>query len=304
MVGNIRNKLSYLVWAAAHWPGAETSCPACKSGRTTSIKRKYTVTALYECGDCGLRFRVPKSSPGRLEAFYQAAYKEGATTHLPDDEELEAMKSNGFVNMESCYSGIVDILHTVDTGPVVYEFGSSWGYGSWVLRQAGFEVYSYEISRARSSYASEKLGCHMLSDPVEVPRRVDCFLSVHVIEHLADPCYLWKIAKDVLKPDGLVVLFMPNGDPARESSDGYHQLWGHAHPLFLTAPALQWQARQYGFEGMAFTNPYFSRELTGIELLFVAWPREMRGRAALVSEISGSVLHNTVDARVECAEPR
>ncbi|HMF57489.1 MAG TPA: class I SAM-dependent methyltransferase [Pyrinomonadaceae bacterium] len=271
-------RFNYLLWAMSRYLLADKSCPSCSSSETHLIKRKYLVTSLYECASCKLRFRVPKDSQVKNQEFYQDDYTEGFTTELPSDDELSRMLSSSFKGMEKDLSPDLNILKLIglQPGQSVYDFGCSWGYASWQLRQAGYKVYSFEIGRSRARFAKEKLGC-IFEEPLEP---VDCFFSSHVIEHLPDPNILWKTASRILKPGGIVYLLMPNGEPHRESSvAGYHSIWGEAHPLLLNAEALQHMAKRHQFKGACYSTPYDESliragipavELNGDGLLFVA----------------------------------
>lgn len=274
-------KLRYLLWAGRKRAGASTACPACGSHVTKLIKRKYLVTSLHGCQKCFLMFRVPKDDWQTNRDFYDTKYEDGFTTEFPSDAELEKLKLTGFKGSEKDYTGRIGLIKAAGVAPgkVLFEFGCSWGYSSWQLRDAGFNVYSYEVSRPRARYAAEKLGCTVVPEPDDVPEKVDCFYSAHVIEHLPDPRLIWKKADAILKPDGLVVLLMPNGEPSREEKEpNYHLIWGQVHPLLLRAKALDVMAREYGFIGSAYTSPYDLHaiangtpgQLDGDELLFVA----------------------------------
>ena len=279
---NNTEKIKYLLWAARRWPSADRTCPGCQAAGAQLLKRKYAVTSLYRCNTCRLMFRVPKGSLVDDALFYEAGYEQGSTTELPDEVRLEVLKDNWFRDIGQNYAGHIAVLQAIgiEPGCTVYDYGSSWGYGSWQFRQAGYEVYSYEIACTRARFAQEKLGCRMLADPRAVPRRVDCLFASHVMEHLADPNLLWRTARDVLQPDGVIVVFVPNGEPVRAQMDPgrYHQLWGRVHPLFLTAASLGWMAEQYGFSGAGYSSPYDldgiarwrTGRLDGEELLFIA----------------------------------
>lgn len=276
------NKVEYFLWAARNCIGANLSCPACGSGTTTLLKRKSFVTSLYRCEACYLLFRIPKSNVIENEKFYQKKYRQGFTTDRPDDAELEDMKQKSFIGTEKDYTSYISVLRSVGIQPghVLFDFGASWGYGSWQFIQAGYRVYSYELSKPRSSYAEEKLGCHMVPDLEHFPEKADCFFSAHVIEHMSNPLALWETVQKVLKPDGVVILITPNGEPSRECLLGnhYHQLWGRVHPILLTVDSLTFMARRFGFVGLGYSSPYeFSKittfvpgQLEGDELLFVA----------------------------------
>jgi 2-polyprenyl-3-methyl-5-hydroxy-6-metoxy-1,4-benzoquinol methylase len=249
------------------------------------LKRKHVVTALFGCDTCGLMFRMPKSSPVEDQSFYQQEYRQGGTTDLPDPAELEDLKRLSFAPIGRDYTGYIDVLRAVgiQPGATVYDYGASWGYGSWQFAQAGYRVYSYELSRPRARFAEQHLACAMLAEPETVPERVDCFFASHVLEHLGQPQTLWQLAAKLLRPGGAVVLFMPNGEPGCERRDPerYHQLWGRVHPLLLTSASVAAMAARQHFDALAYSSPFDLDRvaarcpglLDGDELLVVARPR-------------------------------
>lgn len=256
-------KLNYLLWSAARIFNANTTCPACGEQKTQVCRRKYLVTALYRCPSCEVMFRVPKPNAEETVAFYQGDYKQGFTTDCPLPEELAKLKSIVFAGTEKDYSRYIQVLQAVGVQPgsSVFDFGCSWGYGSWQFAQAGYKVYSFEISRPRARYAAENMDCTICL-PEEVPEKVDCFFSAHVIEHLLNPRSLWEKAQSILKPGGRVVVFLPNGDPARENSHAeFHKMWGQVHPLLLSPLALQKMGEHYGFTVDCYASPFNPDEI-------------------------------------------
>jgi hypothetical protein len=196
----------YLLWALKRSlrGGADAnSCPACGGRDAQVVKRKFVVTALRECRGCALRIRTPKDDPGAAETFYaDEVYKQGFTTDLPSDAELQSMLANDFAATEKDFGHRIDAMVAagLGEGSRILDFGCSWGYGSWQMRQAGFEVFSYEIGRERARYAAEKLHCSMVSDLRTLDGTIDCFFSSHVIEHLPNPNLLFDEAERVLRP--------------------------------------------------------------------------------------------------------
>jgi SAM-dependent methyltransferase len=281
---NTTAKARYLAWAARGWLVADRTCPGCASSRTRLLKRKHVVTALFGCDACGLMFRMPKSAHVEDSRFYEREYRQAGTTDLPNADELEELKRTSFARIGRDYTGYVDVLRAVgiQPGDSVYDYGASWGYGSWQFMQAGYDVCSYEIGRTRARYAERHLGCRMVAEPSAVPNLVHCFFASHVLEHLDQPQALWRIASEVLRPAGAVVLFMPNGEPDCERRDPrrYHQLWGRVHPLLLTSRSVAAMAASFGFEARAYSSPYDLGQIAagrpgrlhGDELLVVAHP--------------------------------
>jgi cyclopropane fatty-acyl-phospholipid synthase-like methyltransferase len=172
--------------------------------------------------------------------------------------DLRRLLATGFRDSPKDYTSRIQLLKAagLKRGDSILNFGSSWGYGSWQLAEAGFKVYSYEVSEVRADYGERKLGCHSVDDLRGLRDSIRCFFSAHVIEHLPDPSTMWEAVDQVLDTRGLLVCFTPNGSPSRETEPGYHKLWGDVHPLLLTPKALRKMARQYGFKPYVFSSPY------------------------------------------------
>ena len=286
---NRSRKFRYFLWALARGDRSDRSCPSCTNVQVRTVRRKFLVTALLECQNCGLRFRVPKDTDTRSRHFYQDDYEQGFTTDVPSDEQLKEMLSCRFKNTVKDYQTYINVLQAIslEPGSTVLDFGCSWGYGSWQLREAGFKVYSYEVSKSRAEFARRKLGCSILGDDL-VSEPIDCLFSAHVLEHLTDPNLLWRIAERVLSPNGVVVCFLPNGDSRLEAQYGskqYHQLWGQVHPLLVGPGAATFMAKRHAYAPVIHTSPYDlelvqanvpSDHLIGQELLLIA--RKTHGR--------------------------
>jgi 2-polyprenyl-3-methyl-5-hydroxy-6-metoxy-1,4-benzoquinol methylase len=197
------------------------------------------VTVLRRCGNCALLFRTPTTTAEENEAFYQSTYKQGFTSEMPGTEELNRLLKNKFVGHEKDYAICVALLKSLGAkkGDRILDFGCSWGYGSWQLKQAGYEVEGFEISRPRCEYARTKLGliAHKSLDDVGPNRSFDIFFSVHVLEHVPSIAETVAFARKKLKPGGLFVALTPNGSEGfrRKAPIAWGKLWGLVHPNFL-----------------------------------------------------------------------
>ncbi len=183
-------KLKYLPWSLSRIAGADTNCPSCPDQRARLVKRKYT-TALYRCPECELMFRVPKDDPDTAGSFYESEYD---------------------------YAVYISLLEAagIRPGNEHLRLRLPWGYGSWQLTQAGYDVYSYKIAPT----GAQMLSCRMVS-PENPGRSFDCFFSAHVLEHLNCPREVWQVACEVLRPDETVVTLCPTRP---NSAPGAHNL--------------------------------------------------------------------------------
>jgi 2-polyprenyl-3-methyl-5-hydroxy-6-metoxy-1,4-benzoquinol methylase len=217
-------------------------CRNCESDRSQLIERKYLITHLRRCECCKLMFRTPTDDPASSQAFYETKYAQGVTTRTPSDVELDSLKGISFRGSELDYSYYVSILSALglQDGAKLFDFGCSWGYGSYQLTCAGFDVTAFEIASIRANFARRKLNVRLIdnmgfaaSDPAQ-KTQFDCFFSAHVLEHTPAPSQIFGYAMSMLRPGGLFVAFTPNGSSAfRNASSSWSKLWGEVHPNFI-----------------------------------------------------------------------
>ncbi len=262
MALSAKERLKYLISSGLRAAiGPETDCPSCGSTETSLVRRKYLVTALWQCRECQLRFRVPKEGESASATFYQESYSEGFTTDCPSDDALAVMRATRFEGLEKDFRRYIAVLGALGLkeGDSILDFGCSWGYGSWQLAAAGFRVFSYEISRPRAEYARRKMDCRMVESLEEFHEPIDCLFSAHVIEHLPKPDLIWETAGRLLGDNGSIVCICPNGDPVREQAVGlgsYDQLWGKVHPLLITPQFLKASSARHGWVAKCYTRPF------------------------------------------------
>jgi 2-polyprenyl-3-methyl-5-hydroxy-6-metoxy-1,4-benzoquinol methylase len=223
------------------------ACPSCGGQTSEVLDRKWLVTAFRQCGRCHLRFRTPTTTPEENARFYQADYTEGFTTDLPSDSTLAGLLSENFRGTEKDYSDVVRTLTAlgIGAGKRLYDFGCSWGYGSFQLGKAGNRVDAYEISEPRAAYARTKLGVKLVPPEAAETGAYDVFFSSHVLEHVPSVSTAIELGRRLLKPGGWFVAYTPNGsdDFRRTNPAAWHKLWGFVHPQLLTP---KYFASQFG----------------------------------------------------------
>jgi 2-polyprenyl-3-methyl-5-hydroxy-6-metoxy-1,4-benzoquinol methylase len=223
--------------------GRGLACPNCGSCDHETEDRKFVIAELRRCGACKLLYRAPADSSRESDAFYQTNYTEGFTTELPDEATLKALFESKFADSEKSYADYIRVLSAlgIKCGDRVFDYGCSWGYGSWQLAQAGLTLSAFEISRRRAEFAREKLGvnCTAVLPRAEAlgeaAHSFDMFFSAHVLEHVPSPREVIELATTLVKPGGLFLAFTPNGSAQYRAVNptGWHTMWGKAHPNVL-----------------------------------------------------------------------
>lgn len=271
-----------------HLKGREFfSCPSCGGEESVVVDRKYVVTMLRRCQKCHLLFRAPITTDEENKKFYQRQYNETFTTKMPGQSELKDYMASNFKGTQKDMSRHIEIFRAlnIQPGSKVFDFGCSWGYGSWQIAQAGFAVESFEISVPRADYARQNLGVQVYSDMSQVEGLFDVFFSAHVLEHLPSVSNAIELGLNLLKPGGLFIAFTPNGSQCfREKNPGaWHKLWSFVHPNFLddvfyqknfAQSAFLLDSKPYHIDGIAqwagTENKQSVLGLDSSELMFVA----------------------------------
>ena len=231
-------KLSYLAESAAKWVARKgIECPSCGDRPIQVLDRKFVVTQLRRCRKCELIYRTPTGNARRMERYYERRYAEGFTTEFPSDCELAQLLATNFKNTEKDYSLYLEVLESIGAQPGMrlLDFGCSWGYGSWQLVAAGFDVSSFEISSRRCRFARERLRINAHEAIDEITGEFDIIFSSHVLEHVSaigpTIARLWSM----LRRGGKFVAFTPNGSLLyrTKQTQRWHSSWGMVHPNML-----------------------------------------------------------------------
>jgi 2-polyprenyl-3-methyl-5-hydroxy-6-metoxy-1,4-benzoquinol methylase len=212
-------------------------CPSCGEIRSAKMDGKWIVTALRRCSACKLLYRTPTTSAEENAEFYQTSYQQGFTTDLPSEKELKELLATRFADHEKNYHRYLQILTALGAKPgmKLFDYGCSWGYGSYQLAQAGFSVEAYEISKPRAEYARTKLNVSIQAPSALEYGVFDIFFSSHVIEHVPNVESMILSGMKYLRPGGLFIAFTPNGSKQfrDRSFASWHKLWGLVHPQLI-----------------------------------------------------------------------
>ncbi|MGB0522314.1 MAG: class I SAM-dependent methyltransferase [Flammeovirgaceae bacterium] len=206
-------------------------CPYCKSTDLEPIDSKFFVTTLFKCKHCNLNHRHPKDTSKWLDNFYQQEYEidTAMMTDLPSDAEIAKLKSENFNSLRD-YSVYIDPVFN-DSSIKVIDYGCSWGYNVFKLKNAGYDAVGFEVSRPRAKFGEDKLDVTIFSNFDHAPSNMDLFFSSHVIEHLIDLPKFIQESKSHLTSDGIFMAFCPNGnlEYRQREPNIWHGSWGDIH---------------------------------------------------------------------------
>ena len=235
--GQVKEKLLYLSRSIKNF-GRKKVCPNCQGLTFSVIDRKYFFTSLEKCDTCKLNVRFPLDDKTFLQQYYQESYAPSyseetlSIAELPSDAELLRMMSENFHEKRNHAPFVEAVLKS--TKGKVLDFGCSWGYSVFHLKQAGYDAEGFEIAKPRAEFG-RKIGVHIHYQLHTIGHDLDLVMSNHTIEHLPIISEFVSLSASRLKRDGIFLAFCPNGSPEYRIREPkiFHVNWGFLHPNYL-----------------------------------------------------------------------
>jgi SAM-dependent methyltransferase len=203
---------------------------------------------VYKCGGCGLGFLDPRPSPEQLTQLYNQEYFE---THCLEGGGLGADSLGQRLNLEDLR---LRLFQRFKRRGKVLDVGCGYGYFLAACREKGYRVHGIDCSGFAVRHAREKLELNVTIgalDEIEMPaEEFDVITFWHCLEHMQDLREALDKAIAWLKPDGLLIIEVPN----HEGTDARHigadwVGWSLPYHLFHFTPrSLSLLLEQHGFE--------------------------------------------------------
>jgi SAM-dependent methyltransferase len=160
------------------------------------------------CRRCGLLWTDPRPTAREIQDYYAQAYRlDYKATYQPKACHLYR---GGRVALERC----AQLTRFLKPESRVLDFGAGAGEFVYVLRMWGYDAVGIEPNEGYSRFAAETLGVPVTQgfyQSAEVPAEsCDAVTLFHVLEHLEDPSHAMRRVGSWLKPQGLLVVEVPN----------------------------------------------------------------------------------------------
>lgn len=180
------------------------------------------VFTIAECDGCGVWRTLPEMTESELAAFYPDEYWGGAGD--PSEDWIRASQSEKTLFMKKCELGDGRIL----------DVGCGAGFLLRALDANKWERFGVEIGKAASEQAARALGHdHVFTGALSEAGFADSSFDVvtfwSALEHANEPQASLVEAKRILKPDGTLIVQVPN-------AASYQARWFKGSWFALDAP--------------------------------------------------------------------
>lgn len=168
--------------------------------------------SLFTCANCGVVAVFPRLSSNEIEKFYPESY---ISYPLPvEDEKSRMRKLDRQFGVTKRRRKIEK--HSKKRMGRILDIGCATGVFLNEMKSHGWDAYGVEPSSYAAGVAVERSGLNVFNGYLDEVDFEDHFFDVitlwDVFEHLADPNEALRIIKRILKPDGSLVITMPNTD--------------------------------------------------------------------------------------------
>jgi SAM-dependent methyltransferase len=187
----------------------EDACPLCGGRRLRPMPREAASLNwppdwhLARCAACGLIFRHPMPDAQAIAAMYEEEYWAPFDTHAGGKDALPPHLRDRLDRIDALMPRRGRLL---EVGP---------GFGRFLVeaRQRGWEVQGVEVSHWAGEQLRQQFGLPIVTGTPEEAAfpaaSFDVAYMNHVLEHLPDPIGTLSELRRILKPDGLLVVEVP-----------------------------------------------------------------------------------------------
>ncbi len=225
----------------------DPSCPICHSTSSRWVAESHSLK-VARCLECGHGFVWPVPSAEFIESIYrEKSYYEGAHDSIGfrDYASLEPARARMFNRHLDRLEAQVVVGRILDVGCANGDFLN-------VARQRGWEVYGADPSAARAEVEARgiKLVGTTVHDADVREGTLDAITFWDVLEHVTDPIADLNRARELLKPDGVLALTVPDSSNLLARISG-RRWFGYRtageHLQFYTASSLTTALEKAGF---------------------------------------------------------
>lgn len=231
-------------------------CPFCKNeslSLLTDTIRSGPGEVLY-CAECDVGFLKHFEAQEDLAEYYKNEYWKTHGPELGRDTDYEE-KFEAYVGFQGRRLQLLEPY--LNPHVRLLEIGCATGQFLYNVKDKVKEAVGVDYDGGAVEFAQTKTGCKTYGNGLEnadlEKNSFDIVCAFQTLEHVADPESFMKMVGEYLKPDGLVVIEVPNlYDPlmALYANPSYTTFYYHSeHLYYFTEKSLSNVMRRSGYSG-------------------------------------------------------
>lgn len=194
-------------------------CPFC--GSNQKIKIPYFLfetpagdVLLQQCTACGLIYQSPRLTEESLKKVYDKEYFEMGE-YGGKDKTRSYFNESEQSDISRFHEKILKRIQKFKDPPArLVEIGCAGGHFLLDAREKGFQVQGVEISDYAAREARDRYNLDVATGTLEevkfAENSIDIVYCKDVLEHVRDPRFFLDTCYRILKPDGLLVILVPD----------------------------------------------------------------------------------------------
>ncbi len=198
---------------------SELPCKLCKETQarviSTEGRHGQSLTTVI-CIGCGLIHSHPIPTKVELDEYYRTHYRNDyKDTYTPKRKHILRYSRNAIERLER-------LKPFIASGKLL-DVGSGSGEFVYIAKRAGFDASGLEPHEGYSDYTRKMFDVNIITAPLEkaaiAREQYDVITLHHVLEHLQYPLTSLSLLNEWLKPDGILMVDVPNIEESRHSPD-------------------------------------------------------------------------------------
>lgn len=227
------------------------NCPVCDVDDSVWVFDKAGFE-FVKCRHCGLLYVNPQLTAETQESIYKQSKTANHWIKVQEKTKEQVW------NAEKKYLPALQELRRIyPKGGKLLDVGCSIGQFLALARGAGWDVQGIELNADAVAIARTNYGLNVHERKVEEAGFADGEFDVvtlwGVFEHLTDPNGMLQTIRRLLRKDGLVLFFVPNGHSLiiRMTREHNSTVSGRAHLWYFTPATMDKILRKNGFKKIA-----------------------------------------------------
>ncbi|MEW6319634.1 MAG: methyltransferase domain-containing protein [Acidobacteriota bacterium] len=264
-------------------------CPTCAADHSTHELTKDHL-ALVRCLECGLVYVNPIFDEQHYKEVYGSATYQAIMKDLGEASHEYRVERFGRERVEVMGQHLEGVAQ-----PRYLDVGCSTGFVVEAATQRGWRAEGIDLNPSAIEFGQRRglnLRVAALEEAGVAPGSLDAISLFDVLEHLARPAEVVVQAAGLLRPGGVLYLYVPNYDSASRLLMGAdaHFIWPTHHLNYYTPATLSDLVARHGLETALM-------QTEGLDIADYVWQRrELHGEDVSAVERIGDVLQFLANA--------